>query len=83
MSKERFVVFLFGIEGDHRLTGFSEVGEQELHEERFPLAGVTEDEDIAVCFIVLALIKVHEDVRSVAVLPDAFVYCQARRSRNA
>ena len=50
--------------------GLPEVGQQELHQVRFTLSRVAQDQDIAVGFVIAPAVKIHQNVGAVLVPTD-------------
>lgn len=63
-------LFMLGVQRNHGLSGFQEIDDQVLHQMGFALARVTQDQDVAGGLVRIALVEVHEDVRSVVILAD-------------
>ena len=58
------------IETDHALSGFDDIGQQELEQIALALAGIAENEDAAVGLVLGAAVKIDDDVGAVAILSD-------------
>ena len=66
---------MLGIQCDNGFPGLQQIEDEELHQIAFPLAGVTENEDVGRGLILVTLIEVHEDVAAVLVPPDIEALC--------
>ena len=64
------LIFRFCVQRDDPFPGFPQVGQDQLHQEGFALAGVSEDQNIAVGLILAAAVKIREDVGAELVPTD-------------
>ena len=65
-----FSLLVLNIKGDNIFPRLAAVDHEELHKVRLALTRVAEDEDIRRGLILIALVKVREDVAAVSVLAD-------------
>ena len=65
-----FALFMLNVQRDDILASLTAVDHQELHKIRLALAGVAEDKNIRRSLVLIALVKVCEDVAAVSVLAD-------------
>ena len=63
-------LFMLHVQRDDRLSCFQEVEQEQLHQIRFPLTGVAENEDIGAGFVFVALVEIDNNVAAVFVFPD-------------
>ena len=61
---------MLNVQRDDILASLTAVDHQELHKIRLALAGVAEDKNIRRSLVLIALVKVCEDVAAVSVLAD-------------
>ena len=60
----------FGIETQDRFSCLTLITKQQLHQVRLTLTAVAKDENIAVCFVLSAPVKVHKNVAAVLVTTE-------------
>ena len=63
----QILIFRFHIQADHRLSGFPEIGQQQLHQVGFSLSGVAQNQGAAVGLVIAAAVKIHKNVGAVLV----------------
>ena len=61
---------MLGIQRDHGFARLQQVADKQLHQIRFALPAVAEDEDIGGGLVTVAAVEVHHDVAAVFILAD-------------
>ncbi len=71
---------MFRIEADHAFSGFKDIAEDQLQKVAFALAAIAKDQNIAVGFIIVPLVEVHDYIRAelIAAQVKAMGICFAR-----
>ena len=63
-------LFMLHVQRDDRLSCFQEVEQEQLHQIRFSLTGVAENQHVCRGFILVALVEIDHNITAVLVLPD-------------
>ena len=63
-------VLRFRVKAYDTFSGLTDVGQQEFHQIALALAGVAQNKDIGICFVLRPMIKVHNHIAAELVLPD-------------
>gem|GEM_PF-2183805 len=64
------LLFMFGVQTDDGLAGLQQIQDQQLHQVGLALAGVAQDQDVGGSFVLVPLVKVHQNIAAVFVFAD-------------